>query len=60
MNSNQYLLRINILKGGRLLCEYDILQKRRVNRIQTLSKYIHKKTINMLKKQIAPGKNGER
>ncbi len=42
-NSNQYLLRINIIKSGRLLCEYDILQKRRLNRIQALSKYIHKK-----------------
>ena len=57
---NQYLLRINILKGGRLLCEYDILQKRRLNRIQALSKHIHKQTINMLKKQIAPGESGER
>ena len=57
---NQYLLRINILKGGRLLCEYDILQKRRLNRIQALSKHIHKQTINMLKKQIAPEKSGER
>jgi 2'-5' RNA ligase len=59
-NSDQYLLRIDILKGDRLLCEYDLLQKRRLNRIQALSKHIHKKTINMLKKQIAPEKNGER
>ena len=57
---NQYLLRINILKGGRLLCEYDLLQKRRLNRIQALSKHIHKKTINMLKKQISPEKGRER
>jgi 2'-5' RNA ligase len=59
-NSDQYLLRINILKGRRLLCKYDILQKRRLNRIQALSKYIHKKTSNMLKKQIALGNSGER
>jgi len=48
---NQYLLRIAILKDGRFLCEYDLLLKRRLNRIQTLSKHIYRQTIDTLKKE---------
>ena len=48
---NQYLLRITILKDGKFLCEYDLLLKRRLNRIQALSKHIYRQTIDTLKKE---------
>jgi 2'-5' RNA ligase len=48
---NQYLLRITILKDERFLCEYDLLLKRRLNRIQALSKHIYRQTIDTLKEE---------
>ena len=48
---NQYILRITILKDGKFLCEYDLLLKRRLNRIQALSKHIYRQTIDTLKKE---------
>ena len=48
---NQYLIRITILKNGRILCEYDLLQKKRLNRIQALSKRRYKQTIEILQKK---------
>ncbi|RZN37221.1 MAG: 2'-5' RNA ligase family protein [Methanophagales archaeon ANME-1-THS] len=40
-NINQYLLRITILgKGRRIVCEYDLMLKRILNRRQALSKKI--------------------
>ena len=50
-NINQYLLRITILKSGKILCEYDLLLKRRLNRFQALSKRIYKQTVDILQKE---------
>ena len=50
-NINQYLLRITILKSGKILCEYDLLLKRRLSRIQAPSKRIYKQTIDILQKE---------
>lgn len=52
-NINQHLLRITILKGRRILYEYDLLQKRLLNRRQSLNKHVYQRTIDMLKKQQA-------
>jgi len=50
-NIRQHLLRITILKGGKILYEYDLIQKKLLNRKQARSKYIWKKTIELLKKK---------
>lgn len=52
-NINQHLVRITILKGRRILREYDLLQKRLLTRKQSLNRYIYQKTVNKLKKEIA-------
>lgn len=49
-NINQHLLRITILgKRSKIVCEYDLMLKRILNRRQALSKRIWKKTISALK-----------
>jgi 2'-5' RNA ligase len=48
-NINQHLLRITILGGGKIVCEYDLMLKRILSRRQALSKRIWKKTISALK-----------
>jgi hypothetical protein len=49
-NINQHLLRITILgKRSKIVCEYDLMLKRIVNRKQALSKRIWKKTSSALK-----------
>lgn len=48
-NINQTLLRITILKRGRILYEYDFLQRRLLNRTQALSRLEFAKTIHILK-----------
>lgn len=45
----QKLLRITLLKNGRILYEYDFLQKRLLNRNEALNKMIWRKTINLMK-----------
>jgi 2'-5' RNA ligase len=42
---NQHLLRITIIKNKRILYEYDLIQKKLLNRKQALNKNIWKKTI---------------
>ncbi len=42
---NQYLLRITILRNGKILYEYDLMLKKLLNRKEALSKRIWKKTI---------------
>jgi len=50
-NINQYLLRITILRrNGTILCEYDLVLKRLLNRREALSKYWWTQTINELRK----------
>lgn len=44
-NINQYLLRMTILRNGKILYEFDIMLKRILNRREALSKRIWKKTI---------------
>ncbi len=49
-NINQYLLRITILgASGRILCEYDLVLKRLLNRREALSKYWWRRTVNTLR-----------
>jgi len=45
----QVLLRVTLLKGSKILYEYDFPQKRLLNRKQALNKKITRKTIAMLK-----------
>ena len=47
---NQYLLRITVIGArGRVVCEYDLVLKRLLNRREALSKYWWRKTINRLR-----------
>jgi len=48
-NIKQHLLRITILKGKRILYEYDLILKKLLNRRQALSKYWLNKTIKNYK-----------
>jgi 2'-5' RNA ligase len=48
---NQKLLRLTLLKNGKILYEYDFLQKRLLNRNQALNKGIRKRTISLLKNE---------
>ena len=48
-NINQHLLRITILKGERILYEYDLILKKLLNRNQALSRYWYNKTMRKLK-----------
>ena len=50
-NIRQTLLRATILKNGRILYEYDFLQKRLLNRKQALSKQVFQETIRRLKQR---------
>ena len=52
-NINQHLLRITILgKRSKIVCEYDLMLKRLLNRRQALSKRIWRKTIFRLKMKL--------
>ncbi len=48
-NIKQHLLRITILKGKRILYEYDLILKKLLNRRQALSRYWFNKTIKNYK-----------
>ena len=48
-----YVLRITLLKNARILCEYDFLQHRTLNRDEALNRENKKMTIMLLKKRIA-------
>ena len=50
----QTLLRVTLLKNGKILKEYDFMQKRLLNRKEALNKGLWKKTIRILKS----GSNG--
>lgn len=45
---NQRLLRVTLLKNGKILYEYDFLQRKLFNRNQSLNRKIWKETINKL------------
>jgi 2'-5' RNA ligase len=46
---NHHVLRICLLRGRRILCEYDLIQKRLLTRSQALDKMIFAKTVKELK-----------
>jgi 2'-5' RNA ligase len=50
-NIRQHLLRITILKGNRILYEYDLLQQRLLTRREALSKRSWRKTLELLKQR---------
>lgn len=51
-NIKQNLLRITIIKNKKILAEYDLMQKKLLNRQAALSKREWNKTIEIMKKQI--------
>ncbi len=52
-NIKQHLLRITIIKGGRILYEYDLILKKLLTRKQALSRYWFNKTIKNYKDCLA-------
>jgi len=48
-NINQYLLRVTIIKKGRILYEYDLLQGRLLNRNQSLNRRVFQETVRILR-----------
>jgi 2'-5' RNA ligase len=53
-NINQHVLRVTILRGHKILGEYDLLQRRLLSRREARSKHSWRKTFELLK-QRAPG-----
>lgn len=49
-NIHSHALRITILKNSKILREYDLLQKKMLNRSEAKSKIIYQQTIEILKK----------
>jgi 2'-5' RNA ligase len=49
---NQHLLRVTIIKNQKILCEYDLIQRRLLTRGQALSKPQWPRTIELLKTKI--------
>ena len=50
-NINQHLLRVTILKGSKILYEYDLMQKRLLNQKHAKNKALWRKTIGILKQK---------
>ena len=48
-NIKQQLLRVTIIKNNKILYEYDLKQKKLLNRRQSLSRNIWRKTVSILK-----------
>lgn len=48
----QIVMRVTLLKGGRILREYDFLQRKLLNRRQALNKHITRRSKNLLKEFI--------
>jgi len=49
---SQYLLRITIIKNQKILCEYDLMQKRLFTRRDALNRDLFKKTLAILKRNL--------
>ena len=47
------MFRITLLKNAKILCEYDFLQRRTLNRNQALNRETKKMTIMLLKNRLA-------
>lgn len=48
---NQRLIRATLIKNGKILYEYDFLQRRLLNRQQALNKQIWRRTISLMKEK---------
>lgn len=48
-NFSQIVMRVTILKGGKILREYDFLQKRLLNRRQALNRHISRNSKELLR-----------
>lgn len=46
---NQHLLRVTLLTGSRIYCEYDLILKKQLSRSESLSKYWWGRTIEQLR-----------
>jgi len=53
---NQHLLRITIMKNGRILREYDLMQKRLLSRREALSRILWNRTITIYKDAVKESK----
>lgn len=50
-NINQYLLRVTLIKNQKILYEYDLMQRRLLNRPQAKNSAIFKRTISLLQRR---------
>jgi len=48
---NHHVIRVTIIKGQKILCEYDFLQRRTLNRQEALSRKNKQKTLRLLKEK---------
>jgi len=48
---DQYVLRVTIIKNSRILAEYDLLQRKMLDRKKSLDRDMYKKTIKILEKK---------
>jgi 2'-5' RNA ligase len=58
-NIRQTLLRLTILKNGKILYEYDFMQRKLLNRSQALNRQVFRRTIEILKQQPRPSKDSQ-
>jgi hypothetical protein len=49
---NHYVLRLTLLRRGKILCEYDFFQCRTLTRLEALSSAELRKTFEIMKEQI--------
>ena len=49
---NQHLLRVTVIKNQKILCEYDLIQRRLLTRGQALNINLWHRTIELLKTRI--------
>ena len=56
-NFTQIVMRVTLLKNGRILREYDFLQRKLLNRRQALNKHITRRSKTLLKEFMQGGYN---
>lgn len=49
---NQYLLRVTTIKNQRILCEYDLMLRRVLNRSEALNRDLFQETLNVMKEKL--------
>jgi 2'-5' RNA ligase len=52
LSIKHYLLRITLLRNSRILYEYDFLQRRKLNRFESLDRNMRKMTMKLLKQTL--------